>query len=84
MKAILYDLVKRRTILPDSLVLSGVHKISATYVKAGGMADIYRGVYGGKAVALKVLRFYDRPGTTICDVRPVYHRFPLECLYLMV
>ena len=46
--------------LPASFLLKGVTKASEHAVEGGGFADVYMGEYGGKAVALKALRIYNK------------------------
>jgi hypothetical protein len=46
-------------ILPPALNITGVRNCSKASVAGGGFADIFRGSYRGKDVALKRLRYFD-------------------------
>ncbi len=54
-------LVEARGKLPNSLFISGVHRIGDNPIGGGGFADIWQGTTDDKAgiVALKVLRIFD-------------------------
>jgi hypothetical protein len=49
--------ISRRTgVLPSSLVLREVKQVDKHPVRCGGLADIFRGSYDGKPIAVKVIR----------------------------
>ena len=45
-------------VLPSSFFLHGVEPISQIAIAGGGFADIYKGKYLGREVALKVIRAF--------------------------
>ena len=50
-------LARRFDILPRSLIVHGVKKTEDNPCRSGGNADVYKGSYDNKAVALKLIRF---------------------------
>jgi hypothetical protein len=44
-------------VFPSSLILSGVEQWENNCIGSGGFADIYRGSYEGRPVAIKLIRF---------------------------
>lgn len=54
----LYDLVKRKLVIPGCLVILDIHQRGVASVAHGGMSDIFKGYATsmGKVVALKVPR----------------------------
>jgi hypothetical protein len=63
--------------LPHSLVINGLEVVDDRPYRSGGFADIYRGVYKGKDVALKRLRAYQ-------NARGLADQFPVSHLSLRV
>jgi hypothetical protein len=53
---ILVRLTQKVDRLPASIMLTGIRAVSEEPVAAGGFADIFKGIYQGKAVALKRFR----------------------------
>ncbi|KAL5500984.1 hypothetical protein ACEPAH_9371 [Sanghuangporus vaninii] len=49
---------ENRGILPSNIFLSGVHRVGSSSVHGGGFADVWKGEYEGRPVALKILRIY--------------------------
>ncbi|KAL5480351.1 hypothetical protein ACEPAI_1621 [Sanghuangporus weigelae] len=49
---------EKRGILPSNIFLSGVHRVGSSPVHGGGFADVWKGEYEGRTVALKILRIY--------------------------
>lgn len=54
----LKHVVEKRGILPSSIFLSSVRRVGTNFVHGGGFADVWKGEYEGKDVALKVLRIF--------------------------
>ena len=54
-------IVRTRRIWPRYLFLSPVCLIDAQPFGGGGYADVYKGDYRGRRMALKVLRIFGRP-----------------------
>ena len=44
--------------LPKSMVITDVRRNVPNPIAGGGFADVWRGLYEGQEVALKVLRFF--------------------------
>lgn len=63
-------MVRERGVLPSYLFLSGIRKDGLNPRGGGGYADVWRGKYGEKAVALKVLRLFSN-GVDIANVHKV-------------
>ena len=55
---LLIKLMDHFSCLPSTLFVSGVRVQSRDAVNAGGYADIFKGIYQSKQVALKRFRFY--------------------------
>ena len=53
--------VDKRGILPSSIFLTGVLRNGTNFVQGGGFADVWKGVFQRKPVALKVLRLFSFP-----------------------
>ncbi|KAL5514113.1 hypothetical protein ACEPAG_2874 [Sanghuangporus baumii] len=49
---------EKRGILPSNIFLSGVHRVGSSSVHGGGFANVWKGEYEGRTVALKILRIY--------------------------
>ena len=64
---------KERGLLPSAIFLTGVQQIGSSLVHGGGFGDVYKGLYNGKLVALKVLRiFNDRDNRELQIVSMVF------------
>ncbi|KAI5116420.1 hypothetical protein M0805_001383 [Coniferiporia weirii] len=57
----LQKLVKASGSLPHYLFLSNVTHVGSHPVSGGGFADVWKGTFGGRIVALKVLRIFGHP-----------------------
>lgn len=57
-ESILYNVARKRGILPSSYYISDVLRIGAHPVGGGSFSDVYKGEIQGKPVALKVLRIF--------------------------
>jgi hypothetical protein len=53
---VLVKLTQKVDHLPESIKVTGIRAVSTEPVAAGGFADIFKGIYQGKAVALKRFR----------------------------
>ncbi|KAL5522146.1 hypothetical protein ACEPAF_2003 [Sanghuangporus sanghuang] len=53
--------VEKRGILPSSIFLTGLLRDGTNFVQGGGFADVWKGEFEGKPVALKVLRLFCFP-----------------------
>lgn len=52
-KQSLFSIVRKRHVLPNKLMITGMHRDGTYPVAFGGMADIYKGYFGAKRYALK-------------------------------
>jgi hypothetical protein len=79
---LLIRLVDRFQCLPPTLFLSGVRWVSKDAVDAGGYADIFRGTYQGKEVALKRLRVFraDNERIVMNRVSVTTRKSPADCI----
>jgi hypothetical protein len=64
-------------VFPSSLILEGVEQLQNGPVACGGFADIYKGSYQGKLVAIKFIRFNNTVQKTT-QVQRVRHRLHLN------
>ena len=58
-----------RGVFASKIFLDNIRVASRGYVDGGGFADVYKGWYNGKLVALKVLRIF--PPATIDEIHVV-------------
>lgn len=58
-----------RGLLPSGIYLLGIQNISLRPVSGGGFADVYKGLYNGQLVALKVARIFEDDDSNILKVR---------------
>lgn len=66
---------------PNCLVLRGIEMNAFTPEAAGAYGDIYRGMFQGKALALKVLRVYQTSDMlTLLKVESFYKSISLSAL----
>ncbi|TDL22518.1 kinase-like protein [Rickenella mellea] len=66
--------VAKTGILPQNLFVEGVSKIGENPLVGGGFADVYKGYFQGRFVALKVLRVFERGKTDYDALRRSFCR----------
>ena len=75
--------VEKRGILPSSIFLTGVFRNGTNFVQGGGFADVWKGVFQRRPVALKVLRLFSFPDREKMQlVRRPLHIEPLRSIFI--
>jgi serine/threonine protein kinase len=71
---VLISLSKRSGLYPECLVLTDVQLTGKFAVARGGYGDIWRGMFQGKPIAVKVLHVYERSNLVkLLKVSAVHH-----------
>ncbi|KAG7087911.1 hypothetical protein E1B28_011960 [Marasmius oreades] len=74
MRGLLIQLSKLSTGLPESMFISGVEPVKNRRYLGGTFGDVYRSMYNGKPVALKMLRMFQNQA----ERSKIYKRFCKE------